>query len=77
MSARQITAALFVDCGEGFEIRSGDRAGQIRWTRQPRAKFECLRCNTSEGPVSGPREVTAFVARIRTDHVCHATQQAA
>jgi hypothetical protein len=69
MSAR-IDAALFVDLGESYEIKTGDRAGQIRWTEQPRARFECLRCQTTEGPVTGPANVTRFVATIRGAHIC-------
>jgi hypothetical protein len=71
----RVIDALYVDLGEGREIRHGDRAGQIRWTRQPRARFECLRCHTTEGPVTGPHAVREFVARIRADHraTCPAT----
>lgn len=73
-TAVEITGALFIDCGEGFEIKKGDRAGQIRWTRPPRARFECLRCRTTETPVVGKKEsvpaaVARFVASIRTDHL--------
>ncbi|MGW3025826.1 hypothetical protein [Streptomyces sp. NPDC001221] len=70
MTGLVIAAALFVDCGEGFEIKSGDRAGQIRWTEQPRARFECLRCHGTEGPVTGPAAVAKFVATIRGAHIC-------
>lgn len=77
-----ITGALFIDLGEGFEIKSGARAGQIRWTREPRARFECLLCRTTETPTAGPKEsipaaVARFVASIRTDHraSCPATTQ--
>ncbi|MBI0294472.1 hypothetical protein JBE04_08250 [Streptomyces sp. PRKS01-29] len=33
-----------------------------------RARYECLRCSTTEGPVHGADDVTAFVASIRTEH---------
>jgi hypothetical protein len=71
----RVLGALFVDLGEGREIHHGDRAGQISYRRQPRARFECLRCHTTEGPVTGPHAVAAFVARIQTDHraTCPAT----
>ncbi|MEE1814251.1 hypothetical protein PUR59_04345 [Streptomyces sp. SP18ES09] len=79
MTARQqVTSALFVDLGEGREIRHGARAGQIRWT-QPEARFECLICRTAETPVVRPGEpipavVGRFIAYIRTTHqaVCTA-----
>ncbi|WP_228975011.1 hypothetical protein [Streptomyces sp. DH12] len=64
----RVIDALYVDCGEGREIRHGDRAGQITWRRQPRARFECLRCHTVEGPVTGPLAVQRFAATIRTTH---------
>ena len=67
-AAARIDSALFVDLGEGYEIKNGKRAGQIRWTRQPRARFECLLCHTTEGPVTGPKDVAEFVTRISTDH---------
>jgi hypothetical protein len=38
-----------------------------------RARYECLRCRTTEGPVYGPDDVTAFVASIRTDHSSRCT----
>jgi len=71
MSGLWLDSALTVDLGEGFEIKHGDRAGQIKYTRQPRAKYECLRCNSLEGPVTGPDKVRKFVARIRTAHICN------
>ncbi|MEU0671321.1 hypothetical protein ABZ330_00215 [Streptomyces sp. NPDC006172] len=71
MNARRIIAALFVDLGEGREIKKGDRAGQIRWDRLPRARYECLLCGTSEVPDGrGPGDIARFVASIRTDHAC-------
>ncbi|MFK0124932.1 hypothetical protein ACIQSP_16650 [Streptomyces nigra] len=72
MNGRWLDAALTVDCGEGYEIKHGERAGQIKYTRQPRAKFECLRCHTLEGPVTGPEAVKRFVATVRTAHICNA-----
>jgi hypothetical protein len=80
MNARWLDAALTVDCGEGFEIKHGERAGQIKYTRQPRAKYECLLCRTVEGPVTGPEAVKRFASTIRTAHICNAparSQQAA
>lgn len=59
--ARQVvTGALYIDCGQ--QVAGG------RWVRQPRARYECLRCHTTEGPVTGPDDVRAFVSSIRTDH---------
>jgi len=71
MTTRRVSAVLFVDCGEGREIKRGDRAGQIRWDRLPRARYECLRCQTVETPTGrGPGDVARFVAAIRTSHTC-------
>ncbi|MFI2761348.1 hypothetical protein ACH5A3_21140 [Streptomyces echinatus] len=67
---RTVTGGLFVDCGDGYEIKQGDRAGQIKYRGTPRARYECLRCNTVEGPVSGAAAVKRFVATIRDQHVC-------
>ncbi|MEU9865517.1 hypothetical protein AB0D99_32075 [Streptomyces sp. NPDC047971] len=74
MTGQRVTAALFIDCGEGREIRHGDRAGQIRYTRQPRARYECAACNYRSETVTGPDAVKAFVAHIRATHqaVCPA-----
>ncbi len=84
MTARRVVDALFVDLGEGREIKHGARAGQIRWTREPAARFECLRCYATEVPNIRPKEtvpaaVARFVASIRTDHraQCPATTQGA
>ncbi|WP_416975618.1 hypothetical protein [Streptomyces sp. 4F14] len=76
MTARRIDSVLFVDCGEGYEIRSGDRAGQIRWVEQPRARYECLHCQAVEGPVHGPLKVAKFVATIRDAHICRSRSHA-
>lgn len=69
-----VADALFVDLGEGFEIKDGDRAGQIKYTRQPRARFECVRCGYASPTVTGPAAVRDFVANEPTDHraVCPA-----
>ncbi|GGW15836.1 hypothetical protein GCM10018980_51310 [Streptomyces capoamus] len=75
MTARVLVGGLFVDCGDGFENKNGDRAGQITYRRAPRARYECLRCQTVEGPVSGAAAVKRFVATIRTIHVCRTGAQ--
>lgn len=77
MSARWLDAALTVDLGEGFEIKNGERAGQIKYTRQPRAKYECLLCHTLEGPVTGPEAVKRFVATVRAARICGSARQQA
>ncbi|MDV5145887.1 hypothetical protein R1T08_17145 [Streptomyces sp. SBC-4] len=76
---QEVVGALFIDCGEGREIKNGDRAGRIRWTRMPSARFECLLCRTAETPAIRPSEpvpaaVARFIAHIRTTHqaVCTA-----
>ena len=71
MTGREVMAVLLVDLGEGREIKHGDRAGQIRWDRLPRARYECLRCHTVETPDGrGPGDIARFVATIATSHVC-------
>lgn len=60
--------ALFVDLGDGYEIKNGDRAGQIKYTRQPRARFEYVRCGCALETVTGPDPVKRFVATARTNH---------
>ncbi|MCX5197191.1 hypothetical protein OOK31_25390 [Streptomyces sp. NBC_00249] len=70
-----VVGGLFIDGGEGHEIKHGDRAGQIRWTSQPRARYECVACRWKSETVTGPAAVKAFVAHIRTTHraTCPAT----
>lgn len=73
MSARQeLRAALFIDCGDGRATGTG----QFTYRKQPRAKYECLRCRTTEGPVTGAAAVKDFVANIRARHAatCAARQ---
>lgn len=73
MTGRAVLAALFVDLGDGWEIKKGNRAGQIRWDRLPRARYECLRCQTVEVPDGrGPGDIARFVASIASSHVCRA-----
>lgn len=71
---QRVNDALFVDLGEGYEIKDGDRAGQIRWTRQPRARFECVRCGYASPTVTGAPKVRDFVTNEPRDHraVCPA-----
>ncbi|MET7458084.1 hypothetical protein ACWEPZ_37730 [Streptomyces sp. NPDC004288] len=65
----QVRDALFIDLGEGYEIKKdGPRKGQIWWKRDPRARYECLPCQYASPVVHGADEVRAFVATIRTDH---------
>lgn len=60
---------LFVDLGEGYEIKkAGPRRGQIWWKQDPRARYECLPCQYASPVVRGADQVRAFVATIRTDH---------
>lgn len=72
---QRVLDALFVDLGEGREIKHGDRAGQITYTRQPRARFECVRCGYASEIVTGAAAVRDFVANEPADHraVCPAT----
>lgn len=66
--SRQVTAALRVDCGAGIEIKDGDRAGQIWWKTQPRARYECVACGWQSAIVTGPLAVKNFTSSIRTTH---------
>lgn len=74
---QRVLDALFVDLGEGREIKHGDRAGQITYTRQPRARFECVRCDYASEIVTGAAAVRDFVANEPTDHraICPATHR--
>lgn len=64
MTGGGVTSALYIDCGVD---------GKGRRARTPRARYECLLCHTTEGPVYGRDRVAEFVARIRTDHPAHCT----
>lgn len=77
MSTRHITGALFIDMGEGHEAKHGDRAGQITYRRQPRARYECLACRAVEGPVEGPAAVARFVGEVRAVHAARCGTAAA
>lgn len=57
---RQITGALSVKFGQ--QLRTG------RWVEQPAAKYECLLCQRTEGPVTGAEAVTRFTQTARTNH---------
>ncbi|MER6515204.1 hypothetical protein [Nonomuraea sp. NPDC001636] len=57
---QQVAGALFVDCGK--QLKNGT------WVQPPRARYECLICHTTEGPVVGAAAVTAFVQTIRAKH---------
>ncbi|MFE0875376.1 hypothetical protein ACFW4X_10910 [Streptomyces smyrnaeus] len=45
----------------------------------PRARYECQRCRTTEGPVEGSIAVTTFIEHVRAVHAtrCHPTQESA
>ncbi|GAA4663042.1 hypothetical protein [Streptomyces youssoufiensis] len=58
---RRVTGALFVDFG--------DRE------RPPRARYQCLRCRTVEGPVTGAPLVAEFVSSVRAVHAARCTPQ--
>ncbi|MDT9688163.1 hypothetical protein Q5762_07305 [Streptomyces sp. P9(2023)] len=57
---QRITGALYIDCGQQLQ--------NLTWARHPRAKYECLLCHTTEGPVVGEHAVKAFVPTIRATH---------
>lgn len=50
----------------------------VAFTDPPQAKYECLLCRTTEGPVSGAEPVQIFVKEARTVHRgrCPAVQSA-
>ncbi|WP_369778868.1 hypothetical protein [Streptomyces sp. R33] len=64
----RITSALLIDCGTGIEIKDGDRAGQIWWKANPRARYECVACQWRSEIVTGPIAVQTFVSHIRDTH---------
>ncbi|MET7944237.1 hypothetical protein [Streptomyces sp. NPDC005302] len=72
---QQVNDALFIDCGDGYEIKHGDNAGEIKYRRPPRARFECVRCGYASPIVTGPTAVKNFVAAARPEHrsICPAT----
>ncbi|MYT24600.1 hypothetical protein GTW69_30705 [Streptomyces sp. SID7760] len=71
---RQVTAALRIDCGTGIEIKAGDRAGEIWWKTEPRARYECVVCGWRSEIVTGADAAKNFTDHIRTTHqaVCPA-----
>lgn len=81
MTGRQlVAAALFIDCGDGYEIKQGDNAGEIKYRRPPRARFECVRCSYASPTATGPAAVKRFIATEPTNHraICpanHTTNQ--
>ncbi|WP_097922069.1 hypothetical protein [Streptomyces sp. wa1063] len=66
---RHITGVLTVALGR--QLKGGT------WAEHPKAKYECLACRTTEGPVVGAAAVTAFTQTIRITHPanCHPTAQ--
>lgn len=62
---RRVAAELVVVLGE--QARNG------RWVTQPSARYDCHRCGSTEGPVTGLRAVTVFVEQVRGTHAgrCH------
>lgn len=70
---RQITGVLTTTFGR--QLKGGT------WAEHPKAKYECLLCRTTEGPVVGAAAVTAFTQTIRINHpaICpgHPAQQGA
>ncbi|SCK20351.1 hypothetical protein YUYDRAFT_02121 [Streptomyces sp. ScaeMP-e48] len=71
---RHITGVLTTTFGR--QLKGGT------WAEHPKAKYECLLCRTTEGPVVGAAAVTAFNQTIRLTHPTnchpdHATQQGA
>ncbi|MER8233519.1 hypothetical protein [Streptomyces sp. NPDC094049] len=60
MTTQRVIGALRVDLGK--QLPNGT------WVQPPRAKYECLICLTTEGPVVGAAAVTAFVQTVRTKH---------
>lgn len=63
----QVTGALRIDCGEGFEAKDKG-AGQFWWKTEPRARYECVACGYRSDVVTSPASVKAFISHIRTTH---------
>lgn len=60
MNGPRIVGGLFIDMGQ--QLKSG------RWTRPPRARYECIPCQYVSPEVTGAEAVIRFVATIRADH---------
>lgn len=60
---RHITGALTVVFGR--QVKNGT------WAEHPKAKYECLLCHHTDGPVVGAAAVTAFTQTIRATHQHH------
>ncbi|MFI0894867.1 hypothetical protein [Streptomyces sp. NPDC020983] len=41
----------------------------------PAARYDCHRCGTTEGPVTGPRPVASFVEHVRAVHAGRCSAQ--
>lgn len=55
-----VAAELDIKCGE--MDRSGD------WVVEPTARYDCHRCGTTEGPVTGLHPVRVFVEQVKAVH---------
>ncbi|MFF7851882.1 hypothetical protein ACFZDF_30485 [Streptomyces sp. NPDC007910] len=75
MTGDKAVGLVVIDLGQGREIKSGKRAGQISWTRQPSAHYECLVCGKHTDTVTGIAAVQKFISHISTTHriACTAT----
>lgn len=63
-----VAAVLDIKCGEQ------DRLGW--WVVEPTARYDCHRCGTTEGPVTGARPVKAFVEHVKSVHAGRCPAQA-
>lgn len=51
-----------------LDIKCGEQARDGRWIVQPTARYDCHRCGTTEGPVTGLGPVKAFVEHVKRIH---------
>lgn len=63
-----VAAVLHIKCGER------DRSGQ--WLVEPTARYDCHRCGTTEGPVTGFHSVKVFAEQVKAVHASRCPAQA-
>lgn len=51
-----------------LHVKFGECSRDGRWLIQPTAKYECYRCGSTEGPVTGPGPVASFVEHVKRIH---------
>lgn len=69
----QVTAALRIDCGEGFANKEAG-PGEFSWKTHPRARYECVACGWTSETVTGAIAVRTFLNHIRATHKATCTK---